>query len=220
MRKKGLVSSGLSLMEILIAITLIGLVFLAVTSVDIASRRFFGTSKEESWIQDEAKIAMGHIASRLQRGVGDMTDPFNMGQNPIDISGNSSRGAYILGGAYVNPSNPGVLATSGSRIWIKVDEDSDGRYDPALDKVVEYEYSVGTKNITFYPDAELGHVNPEVLAEGIVESAIFSFDNVTPIPNQVDVQIRVLRDPTQPKSLDNPETTLDSSIILRAMSTN
>jgi len=213
-----------SLIEILIAMVMMALVILAVTSVDITSRRFFGTSSDESWIQDEGKIAMQHIIKNVELGIGDMTDEGAMGSPP----GNSTRGFYILNAA-------GNLATSGSRIQIKQDSQTgpnlNGRYDPGLDPFIEYEYIeedlVNNLDdyIRFYPDATVVNRddpnNFEILAEGIVQAAVFSFNNAMPdpTPNRVDVSLVVRREPDVARSLDNPQTTLTSNIILRAMST-
>ena len=72
-----------------------------------------------------------------------------------------------------------------------------------------------------------GSGNTENLAEGIVSDAIFSFHpgtspfDVDPArPNQVDVELTVRQHPELEASLDNPDTTLTSSINLRAMSTD
>ncbi len=213
-------SRGFSLAEILIAITLMGLIILAVASVDITSRRFFGTSKDEVWIQDEAKIAMQHITSRVQRGVGNMGRPGAMDDNPNDSDVQSSRGFYILSGVYTDFDNPGLLTDSGSRLWVKIDTNANGKFDSGIDQIVEYQEV--NNSIRFYPDVT-DRANYESLADGIVEKAIFSFvHNVDPelaIPNRVDVEIQVLREPGKDPGLNNPQTTLTSSIILKAMST-
>jgi len=193
-----------TLTEILIAVVLMGLVILAVASVDITSRRFFDTSSKESWIQDEAKIAMEHIIKNTQLGVGDMSNPETAdGTNPP--TANNSRGFYIL-------DDEGDLAQSGSRIQVKQDTDDDGTYD----RIIDYEYQ-GAPDYKLVYDPDVGTAgDEETLAEGIVESVIFSFDSDT--PNQVKVTITVLSDPSKSKSLENPGTTLTSSIVLRAMS--
>ena len=198
-----------SLMEILIAVVLMGVVVLAITSVDITSRRFFGTSSTESWIQDEAKIAMEHIVRHIQQGVGDMTFAGTTGNDPYAVG--STRGFYIL-------DTNGLLTDSDNAIHIKLDANRNGRYDGAPpDEIVKYNYSPHPDYTIYYTD---GAGNIEALADGIVSDAIFSFDSTT--PNQVDVVISVRQhpEPEHPASLDNPETTLTSSIILRAMSTD
>jgi len=104
------------------------------------------------------------------------------------------------------------LAQSGSRIQVKQDTDDDGTYD----RIIDYEYQ-GAPDYKLVYDPDVGTAgDEETLAEGIVESVIFSFDSDT--PNQVKVTITVLSDPSKSKSLENPGTTLTSSIVLRAMS--
>lgn len=195
-----------SLMEILIALVLMGLVILAVVSVDITSRRFFGTSKTESWIQDEAKIAMEHIVRHVQRGIGDMT-------NSEVADGTSSPSLTNTRGFYILDANEN-LATSGNRIQVKLDTNINGRFDVGTDEIIEYNYDPAPYTLIYIDGSGIS----ENLADGIVSEAIFSFDSDT--PNQVDVELTVRQHPELEASLDNPDTTLTSSIILRAMSTD
>ena len=199
-------SRGFSLTEILIAIILMGLVVLAVASVDITSRRFFGISRDAAWIQDEAKIAMQHIISRVQRGVGNLTRPTTAIGSPP--SANDSRGALILNnsGNLIDPTNSSDL---GMQIQVKLDENENG-----VDPIIEYSYNSATDSINYTHPVE----GTEVLAEGIVSRAIFEFDSINTM-NRVEVTIAGRKDPDEDPSLDNPETVLTSSIILRAMST-
>ncbi|MBU4140988.1 MAG: prepilin-type N-terminal cleavage/methylation domain-containing protein [Candidatus Omnitrophica bacterium] len=180
-------SKGFTLTEVLIAIVLMGLVIVTVASVDITSRRFFGSITKESRIQDEAKIAMEHIVKNVQLGIGDA-------------------------------ANPGlVVSADGTTIRVQQDTNSKvGKFD-ANDRTIEYRYEGGPGyTIVFVQDIINDPTNTENLAEGmVVRSDIFSVGSA---PNQVDVEIQARRDPTQAKSLDNPETTLTSSIVLRAMS--
>lgn len=210
-----------SLTEILVALVLMGVIVLAVTSVDITSRRFFETVKDETWIQDEARIAMTHIAKNVELGLGDMTNASTpVGSPPL---ADDSRGFLILNdsGNLIDPTDPSDL---GTQIQVKFDHNGDGRFtgsDP--DRVLQYTYDSGNYQINFDPDVNDAVIagSEEVLAEGIVESAIFSFDDSDPtLANRVEVTITVVREPGEVPSLDNPETTLTSSLILRAMSTN
>ncbi len=54
-----------TLTEILIAAVLMTMIILAVSSLDIVSRRFFKSTGEQSKLQDEARIAMEHIVKNL-----------------------------------------------------------------------------------------------------------------------------------------------------------
>ncbi len=76
---------GFTLTELLVAVALSGLIILAVSSVDISSRRFFEAIKEKVQIQAEAAMAMEHIVKNLQLGIGDIN---NLG---FSISGGNSQ---------------------------------------------------------------------------------------------------------------------------------
>ena len=213
-----MLSRGFSLLEILVAIVITGVIILAVTSVDITSRRFFGSASSQSQIQDEAKIAMGHITRNIQLGIGDMTNPGNMGDDPSTV--NSSRGFYIL-------DVSGNLAAIGARIQVKQDDPANpnGKYGDAGDPFIEYEYRDTEDLIRFYPDPTVADRddpnNFEVFADGKLYSADFRFDDTEPaLANRVEVTIVTREDVNSEPSLENPETTLTSSVVLRAMSTN
>ncbi len=186
---------GFNLTEILLAISLISLIILVVTSLDITSRRFFGNIGKQTQVQDEAKIAMEHIIKNVQLGVGNMTNAGTIGSPP---GANNSRGFYIL-------DSGGNLADNGSRIQIK-----------QAGKTVEYRYDSANRRIEYDPDISVGG-DTEFLADKIITNTIF---NIGSAPNEIDVAITTRQDPTQAESLNNPETTLTSTVILRAMSCN
>ena len=64
---------GVTLAELLIAVVLLLLVFLAVTSVDIASRDFSILTHRKAEVQNEAKIAMEHMIRNMREGVSSVT---------------------------------------------------------------------------------------------------------------------------------------------------
>lgn len=214
---------GFTLTEIVLATVLMGMVILAVASIDITSRKFVGAASNESRVQDEVKIAMAHIVGQSRRvkidsttykqrqiGVGDMTNPRAVGDDPHDASG-CSRGFYILDG-------DGNLANSGSWIQIKCDLNNNGKFDSGTDKIIEYSYEGDPDyKIVYDPDIGTGG-DEEDLAVGIATTPAFSVDST--YSNQVKVEITARYDPSIPESRepDNPETTLTSSIVLRAMS--
>ena len=219
-----------SLIEIIVATMLMVIIVLAVGSIDISSRRFFGTAKDETWIQDEAKIVIGHMLKNVQLGIGDMVDPStDVGDPPPGVPSNESRGFLVLNAAgnRIDTTDSNDL---GTQLWVKIDENEDGQFTTVPpDRVLLYSYDVGNKQINFDPDISDVVITgeEEVLALGIVQEAIFSPvtigvpGNEDPdFANQVNVTITVRVKPNKAIALDNPETTLTSSIILRAMSTN
>lgn len=88
---------------------LTGLVVLAVVSVDLTSRRFFQAARGKTYTQDEAKIAMAHIAKNAQLGIGSVNNPgFTIGgggtqlriNQDIDCNGTLDAGiSYTYRGA-------------------------------------------------------------------------------------------------------------------------
>lgn len=184
---------GFTLTELAIATVLMGVIILAVTSVDITSRRFFGAASDESRIQDEAKIAMEHIVKNVQLGIGDVTNP------------GTSEGFTITGGTQIQVKRDGLNG------------DADGKFDltDSADGFIEYNLQGNRIVYTIY-DNNMAVVSTENLTDPIVTNAGFSVGGVA---NQVDAIIEVLRDPSKPESRENPKTTLTSSVVLRAMST-
>ncbi|GAG05673.1 unnamed protein product, partial [marine sediment metagenome] len=56
--------------------------------------------------------------------------------------------------------------------------------------------------------------------ETVAERIAYLNFSIGSSPNQVDVTVTTLYDPSQPESADNPQVTLISSVVLRAMSAN
>jgi prepilin-type N-terminal cleavage/methylation domain-containing protein len=56
---------GFSLVELIIAISLMGLIILAIVAVDVGSRGFLRTSDDESTLQNEANFIMETIVKDL-----------------------------------------------------------------------------------------------------------------------------------------------------------
>jgi Tfp pilus assembly protein PilW len=57
---------GISLIELLIAVTLISVVGLAIVSIDFASRMGFIQAGKRAKVSDEARFAMGHITRHIR----------------------------------------------------------------------------------------------------------------------------------------------------------
>lgn len=211
-------SNSFTLTEVLIALVLMSLVILAAASIDITSRKFFGTSSGQSQIQDEAKVAMEHIVKYVQQGIGDMSNPGTAGELPTAAN---SRGICPLSGI-------GTLAPTGSvsRLQVKIDGlhgVSDGRFDPndTNDGIVEYEFTAGV--LRFYPN--VNPLNPsadrgsyEIIARNVQGAAggLFSLGiGASPNPNKVFVQTRFSKGSVTTEQF---QTFLYTEIVARAMS--
>lgn len=180
---------GFTLAELTVAMLLVGLVILTATSAEFTSRQFFNAAEEKIYVQDEAKVAMLHIANNLRRGIGDITNP-----------------GYTLYG----PTN---------RIRVQIDGltgAANGVYGDAVDGEIEYEFDTVNFVVVFDPNADDSVVGDKIdITDDIIVDG--SFQTGTSL-NEVLVTIVARRDPSRAASLENPEITLTSRIVLRAMS--
>ncbi len=84
--------TGLTMVEIMIAVLLMGVVFLGISSLYVASQRFYLTSSDKATINNETQYAIQHIYKYVMRGIGDKnTPPFQItGATQLDISINDN----------------------------------------------------------------------------------------------------------------------------------
>ena len=103
---------------------------------------------------------------------------------------------------------------------IKQDTNGNGQFNSG-DNTIEYKYDSTNYKILYYPDVIDNPSSYEELTDAVITSDT-SFSSVASALNQVDVTIQARKkpEPEHPASLDNPEATLTSSIVLRAMSCN
>lgn len=80
---------GFSLIELLLAIMLLGIIFLAVSALYTASQKTYFTTSEKLILSAELQYAMKHIYNNAMRGIGDKnTHPFQVYKNELpDLSG-------------------------------------------------------------------------------------------------------------------------------------
>src|SRR3989339_511147 len=67
--------AGFTLMELLVSITLIGMILVTLTAIDIASRNFLKTSDYEARIQNEISPIVGMIAKNITTAYGFTLSP-------------------------------------------------------------------------------------------------------------------------------------------------
>ena len=190
---------GFTLTEVLIAVTLTGLVILAITSVDITSRQFFGDIKEQIQVQDETNIAMEQMVKNVQLGIGDITSPgVAEGVTPSPYS----EQILMIRRDYNNPLTPSDYSDD---IWIGY----------ALDAREGHE-----GELFFCPNTAYDHRAGEDGGESrheIIGNRVTTF-TFSIADNTVSLTITARNDPSEAEGPENPETTLTSSAVLRAMS--
>src|SRR3989338_10814761 len=67
--------AGFTLMELLVSITLIGMILVTLTAIDIASRNFLKTSDYEARIQNEVSPILEMIAKNITTAYGAVFSP-------------------------------------------------------------------------------------------------------------------------------------------------
>ena len=183
--------NGLSLTELMVAILLLSLITLAATSAELTSRRFYETSRDQIHVQDEVKLAMEHIVRHIQQGTG-------------------------------TSDAPGFRASGGTQLEVDIDglktSVYDGQFDGAgvNDGTVRYTYQAANFRIEFDPDTDVGG-NEENLTGDYITDCDFDIGNS---PNQVEIHIEARNDPSQAVGPNNPQASLDTSVVLRGMPCN
>lgn len=76
---------GVTLIELMIATFLIGVVFLAISALFVASQNFFFTANDRVVISYELQYAAQHIYRNILRGLGDETSP--PGSRALEVPG-------------------------------------------------------------------------------------------------------------------------------------
>lgn len=162
---------GITLTELLIALSLVLLVALAATSIDLASRRFLSSASRESDLQNELNIAMEHIVRNISRGVGK-----NDG------------------------SNDWVYVTAGEkRIVVRIDSDGDGKPE-TTDTKIAYR-RMPNDAIRFIPDDDIYSPSDPNTYEDTASfdklTLSFSQPDAANMPNLIKIEITGEKDGEQ-----------------------
>lgn len=192
-------SRAFSLTEVLVAITLMGAMIIASTSVDITSRKFFEATKGQSHIQDEIKIAMKHIVKNLI-----------LGHEVYDFG--ALDGDFFTIGARLDPlTTPGDSSDDNWIVYQFVSNDPDQDNRPT---------------IRYYPDADAAGAPPasgwstwQSTSYEIIATEIF-VDGTTPNMFVVDAtdNNHVEIDITAYDAEQDIKTNLKTTVVLRSKS--
>lgn len=167
---------SITLLELIIAISLLAVIILGVSAFDIAGRSFLMSSERRSQILNEQTFILEHLSKNINNVVGDASSP------GIVIS---------IGG--------GV-----SRLDLRHEvNDTPGDYSD--DEWVRYEFIPNNHEIRFYPDTS-DTSDFEVLSSRVVNFAFDFFPSSASIIGVVIDDLRIRYDPSMAiKSRDNPE---------------
>ncbi len=190
-RNTGAINRGFSLVELIIAISLMGLIILAIVAVDVGSRGFLKTSDDESTLQNEANFVMEMIVKDLGksfRGTKNNPSVNSPSANTIEIRDRDSSESFELSNSkWVKYTFSGSTITKQSCTTLS----SDGKY------------TCNTWGAT------------EQLVKNIITNCVFNFDTDTAV---VGITITARAKPSEEPGQDNPEVILESSASSRSIS--
>jgi prepilin-type N-terminal cleavage/methylation domain-containing protein len=193
--------TGFTLVELLIAISLVGMIILSITAIDVASRRFINTANYAAQVQSE----IGPILERMAK----------------DISQ-----AYGYTGTTLGIPNSGINITVPTQITIRQLDNYPHTYtDFTDDPGIRYTYNPNpafniTRENRDCPTCSWSPIPPEVIARNI-EAGNFTQE---PSPDgRVKIVLTARRNaafPAPADTLDNPRVILDTSVLPRNNPTN
>lgn len=196
----------MSLIEVLIAIILIGVVIIAIGNIELFSRFHVAASEKRVKLQNDVSYVIDHLTKTLI-------------------------GSAATGGAIGDILRPTVsIAGNAIRIW--VDLNRNGRRDSPPDDVeVVYSYQPDTHQVWYYPNFSTNPGVHDVLTNSVIlpgfgsdttQPSYFLYD---PNNNYLDVQISACWNPagTPPNicnTQENPQVTMQSRIQMPSVSTH
>ncbi len=197
-------NKAITLIELLIAITLLGMVIWGASSIEVFSRSQFFIADRKAKIQNEASYVLSHVSKQLAESIGDINTP------AVTVS---------------------YLGSVTRNLTVVIDSDIDGRRTLS-DATVKYCYnSTGCKNAaavpyTIYFNSNFSAVPgpaPEILASHVRFFNVSSCD-ANPIINCVKIKVVTCWDPSETYktcgSLDNPSLNITNSIRMPSVSAN
>lgn len=208
---------SVTLLELLIAITLLSVIVLAFSSIELFSRHHVLTSERRATLQNEVSYVLEHMSKGISRAIG----------NGLINSGSVIRRDAIAGD---------------TAIWAYIDYDGNGQRSSS-DRWIAYRFT-GLAGSDAYQMQYCSYcTNPDpnpnlkcvictpawgTPSNSILTTKIFDFkpnyDNTTadgdPIDNYVDITITARWEPGQPVSVDNPQVTMTTRIKMPSVSAN
>ena len=182
-----------SLIELLVAISLLGLILLTAGSFDFISRRFFQSSQRASEVLNEASFITEHMSKNIMQAKG------YIGDKGYAVSSNSL--SLRVNWALLNSSSSGG---SNSDSWVKYQLDSNTN---------TLYFCSGLSSFAFACDSSVA--GAEILSQKVTSLA-FTDEN-----GSIGIDITLRYDPSSdvdPK--DNPEVSLSTSAALLQHSFN
>src|SRR4030042_3998228 len=201
---------AITLLELIIAITLLGVIVIGFSSIELFSRSQTLSADRKAQVQNEAAYVLEHMTKEISRVVGSIINP-----------------------AVVIISDTSPLATT--FLIINIDTNNDGIADSGPWNGYSYFDETNTSpnlrnRITYCPplsnvlcqQAAL-NTNTQDISNKIT-NFIVNYDNIETdgdtIDNYLEIELTARWDPALPSSLDNPEITMRTRIKMPSVSTH
>lgn len=196
-------SPAVTLIELLIAIMLIGVIIIAIANIEVFSRFHVTAADRRTKLQNEISFALDHMNKRITNAIG-----------------------YSTNWAVLREPYAG-----GERIRVRIDSNGNGKVDPTpTDTWIAYRHeNLGTTDsvIRFYPT--IASTSNEIISHkilldsGVVVKGVEFIGNFNPTTNYLEdnvleVKITARWQPDQPATQDNPEVTMRSKIYMPSVS--
>jgi prepilin-type N-terminal cleavage/methylation domain-containing protein len=198
---------GLTLIELVIAITLMSLLVLSYYSIYFFSSYHTISAINRTRIQNEVTIALEHMTKEISYGIGDFNQPV---VEIVNIAGDRAIKVWIDGNPYSSP----VVAPDGRRDSYPDDHQIAYRFTGAGGA------AANSYQIWYYANCvgpncnQPGNIGPEVVARHISSFTRNIMDNY------LNIVIVARWKPNQDASVDNPEVTMRTQIKMPSVSTN
>ncbi|MDD5585057.1 MAG: hypothetical protein PHV55_08390 [Candidatus Omnitrophica bacterium] len=121
--------TAVTLMELLIALAIMGGVILGAMAFDRVSRGFLASTERQTRVVNAATFVADHIAKRGLTAIGDINNP-----------------AVYAGTA---PATAG----SGAMLFLQQDSNGNGRWEPGTDLIAGYTLDAANNTLLYCPDA-------------------------------------------------------------------
>ncbi|MFC1804236.1 PilW family protein [Candidatus Omnitrophota bacterium] len=214
--KKPSKKRGVTLFELLVAITLISLVILAFSSIDTFSRFHVLTSERRAKVQNDASYILEHMAQSIGRAIGN--ERINGAESVVFIRFESN----------INQD----------RLTVFLDTDGDGIRDENLDFWTDYRvnYNPPSENeFRHCPQCSSQNCNYLLCTPGEGETLSNRITGFTPfvrrdlndntlVDNFIDLSVTVCWDPSEAQAAcgtpDNPSVNMNGRVQMPSVSTN
>ncbi|MGD9015338.1 MAG: hypothetical protein PVI33_04885 [Candidatus Omnitrophota bacterium] len=201
---------SITLVELLVAVALLGLLILGISNLDTFARLHLVTSDRRMQVQNNASFVLEHMAKEIAKAIGNRAIP---GEDPVDLADISSDRAIKV---YVDLAPGGILP-------------GDGLRGTGGDRVRAYRSRLNTggpsTRYQFWYCSECGNPACSNCAAGweVLDRGITSF-NRNATDNHIYIEIIACWDPTEAVhncgTLDNPRVTMRTQIKMNAVTVN